>query len=42
MTCNSTCVDVSSSASDCGTCGHACGDGECCTAGECVLLHSRR
>src|SRR5690606_27522739 len=33
-----TCIDTTSNASHCGTCGHACGAGEICTSGSCVPM----
>jgi hypothetical protein len=33
--CGTTCVDLQTSATNCGTCGTACGTGQVCTAGRC-------
>jgi hypothetical protein len=33
--CNDGCVDTQTSLTDCGTCGHACSDGDYCTNGTC-------
>ncbi|MFO0599991.1 MAG: MXAN_6577-like cysteine-rich protein [Myxococcaceae bacterium] len=34
--CDGACVDLQNDARHCGTCGHACGGGQVCTAGACV------
>src|SRR5438045_3888987 len=35
MSCNGLCVDVSTSAAQCGSCGRACGAGLVCSLGNC-------
>src|SRR4051812_23750019 len=34
--CSGACVDVQSSAENCGTCGHACAAGQACAGGVCA------
>ena len=36
MACGSTCIDTSSSTTNCGMCGRSCGDGLVCRIGDCV------
>ena len=38
--CGETCVDVLNDPNNCGSCGNVCGDGTCCSGGECVSLCS--
>jgi hypothetical protein len=38
--CGETCVDVLNDPDNCGACGNVCGDGTCCSGGECVSLCS--
>jgi hypothetical protein len=38
--CDGTCVDVLNDPNNCGACGNVCGDGTCCSGGECVSLCS--
>ena len=38
LNCNGTCVDYLHDPSNCGACGNVCGDGTCCTDGNCVSL----
>lgn len=35
--CDGVCVDLSSSSAQCGSCGHACGQGEACVGGKCQV-----
>ena len=38
LNCNGTCVDYLHDPSNCGACGNVCGEGTCCTDGNCVSL----